>query len=105
MVQKPLVGQGLLIIKVSPSHVDKPHSLGLLWTSDQPVTHIYLYLTKHNTPKRQTSMPAAGFEAAFPTSERPYTDALDRADIRTVYETFSDISFGSNNTCINSEGE
>jgi hypothetical protein len=31
-----LVGQGLLIIEDSRSHSDTPHSVGLLWTSDQP---------------------------------------------------------------------
>jgi hypothetical protein len=36
MTQQPLVGQGLLIIEPSPSHSDTPHSVGLLWTSDQP---------------------------------------------------------------------
>jgi hypothetical protein len=33
----------------------------------------------HNTHKRQTSMPPAGFEAAIPASERPQIHALDRA--------------------------
>jgi hypothetical protein len=36
MAQHPLVGQGLLIIEASRSHSDTPHSVGLLWTSDQP---------------------------------------------------------------------
>jgi hypothetical protein len=36
MVQQPLVGQGLLIIEASRSNSDTPHSVGLLWTSDQP---------------------------------------------------------------------
>jgi len=31
----PLVCQGFLIIDDSPSHSDTPHSVGLLWTSDQ----------------------------------------------------------------------
>jgi hypothetical protein len=31
------VDQGLLIIEDSRSHSDTPHSVGLLWTSDQPV--------------------------------------------------------------------
>ena len=35
-----------------------------------------LYLTKHNTHKRQTSTPPAEFE---PASQRPQTHALDRA--------------------------
>jgi len=36
MMRRPLVGQGLLIIQASRSHSDTPHSIGLLWTSDQP---------------------------------------------------------------------
>jgi hypothetical protein len=32
-----LVGLGLLIVEASPSRPDTPHSVGLLWTSDQPV--------------------------------------------------------------------
>jgi hypothetical protein len=37
MAHKPLVGQDLLVIEVSRSHtLDTPHSVGLLWTSDQP---------------------------------------------------------------------
>ena len=35
LAQQPLVGHGLLIIEVSRSHSDTPHSVGLLWTSDQ----------------------------------------------------------------------
>ena len=38
-----------------------------------------LYMTKHNTRKRQTSVPPAGFKPAIPAGERPQTDALDRA--------------------------
>jgi len=34
---QPLVGHSLLIIEASRSHSDTPHSVGLLWTSDQPV--------------------------------------------------------------------
>jgi hypothetical protein len=33
--QQPLVGQGLLIIEVSRSHSDTPHSVGLFRASDQ----------------------------------------------------------------------
>jgi hypothetical protein len=36
MAQQPLVGQGLLIIEGLRSHSDTPHSMGLLWASDQP---------------------------------------------------------------------
>jgi hypothetical protein len=31
------VGRGLLSIEASQSHSDTPHSVGLLWTGDQPV--------------------------------------------------------------------
>jgi hypothetical protein len=36
MVQTPLRGQGFLIIEASRSHSDIPHSMGLLWTGDEP---------------------------------------------------------------------
>jgi len=36
MAQQPLVSQGFLITQASRSHSDTPHSVGLLWTSDQP---------------------------------------------------------------------
>jgi len=36
----PLLGQGLLIVEASRSHSDTPHSVGILWTSDQPDTDI-----------------------------------------------------------------
>ena len=38
-----------------------------------------LYLTKHNTHNRQTSMPMVGFEPTIAAGERPQTYALDRA--------------------------
>ena len=36
MTQQPPVGQGLLIFEALRSHSDTPHSVGFLWTSDQP---------------------------------------------------------------------
>ena len=41
-----------------------------------------LYLTTHNTHKRQTSMPLEGFEPTIPASEQPQIHALDRAATR-----------------------
>ena len=38
-----------------------------------------LYLAKHNTHNRQTSMPPVGFEPTISAGERPQTYALDRA--------------------------
>jgi hypothetical protein len=37
-----------------------------------------LYLTTHNTHKRQTSIPPVGFEPTILVSERPKTHVLDR---------------------------
>ena len=36
------VGQDLLIIEASRSHSDTPHSVGLIWTSDQPDAEIFI---------------------------------------------------------------
>jgi len=39
MGQQFLVGQDYVIVEASRSHfLDTPHSVGLLWTSEQPVT-------------------------------------------------------------------
>jgi hypothetical protein len=79
MAQQPLVGQGLLIVEASRSHSDTPHSVGLLWTTDQPDAETSTCRQHKNTHKRQTSMPPAGFEPVIPASERQHTHALDRA--------------------------
>jgi hypothetical protein len=36
VAQQSLLGQGVLVIEASRSHSDTPHSVGLLWTTDQP---------------------------------------------------------------------
>ena len=72
------VSQLFTFTEASRSHSDTPRSVGLLWTSDKPDVEI-LYLTTHDTHKRQTSMPLAGFEPAIPASEWPQIHALDRA--------------------------
>ena len=52
---------------------DTPHSVGLLWTTDQPDAE-----TSDNTQSfnRQTAMPPVGFEPAIPTSEQQKTHVL-----------------------------
>jgi hypothetical protein len=50
------------------------HTVGLLWTSDQPVSETSTCTGQHN---RQASMPSAGFEPATPATKRPQTYALD----------------------------
>jgi hypothetical protein len=73
MVQQPLVGQSLHIIEAS-----RPHSVGLLWTSDQ--TDAETSTWQHtNTHRRQTDMPTAEFEPTIPAIERSQIHALDRA--------------------------
>jgi hypothetical protein len=61
MVRQPLGGLGLLIIKASRSNSDTPHSVGLLWTSDQPVAetstwhHTTLTRDRHPCPRRDSN--------------------------------------------------
>jgi hypothetical protein len=43
METEPLGGLGLLIVEASRSHSDTPHSVGLLWTSDQPVAMTFTW--------------------------------------------------------------
>jgi len=40
---------------------------------ERSARHKDLYLTTHNTHKRNTSIPPAGFEPAIPASEQPQT--------------------------------
>jgi hypothetical protein len=75
MAQQPLMGQDL-IIEASFLHSNTPHSVALLWMSEQPYAE--LYLTTHDTHNRQTSIPPRGFEPTSPASELPQTYALDR---------------------------
>jgi hypothetical protein len=49
MEQQPQVGQGLLIVNFSGSHSDTPHSVELLWSSDQPVVENSTW--QHSQPR------------------------------------------------------
>ena len=72
--------QAFHIIEVSRSHSHTKHSVGLLWTSDQPVSETSTW--QHNTHSRQTDMPQPGFHPAMAGSELPQTQALDHAATR-----------------------
>ena len=73
------VGQGLLI------NEDLWHTtLGRIPLDERSARRRDLYLTTHNTHKRQTSMPPVGFEPTIPASEKPHSDALDRAATGTA---------------------
>jgi hypothetical protein len=76
MAQQPLVGQGLHVIDGLRLHSISHTTLG---RTPADVRHRDLYLTRHNTHKRQTSIPLSRFEPAVPASDRPQTHALDRA--------------------------
>jgi len=85
MAQQPLVGQGLLIIEASRSHSDTSHSVGLLWTSDQPDAETSTW--QHSIYKRQTSMPPTGFKPTIPAGEQLQTHALGRPRTRATFSS------------------
>ena len=76
MAQQPLDGHVLLIIEVSRSYSDTPHSAGLL-CDERSARRRDLHLITHNTHKRKTSMPQVGFEPVLSASERSETHTLD----------------------------
>jgi hypothetical protein len=53
----------------------RPTTLGTTPLDEWPDWRRDLYLTTHNTHKRQTSIPPAGFEPTFPANERPMGSA------------------------------
>jgi hypothetical protein len=68
MAQQSLVDQSLLIVEASRSHfLDTPHSVGLLWTSDQPVAetstwhHTTLTTDRHPCPRWDFFFACPGF--------------------------------------------
>jgi hypothetical protein len=74
--QQLLVGQALLIIESSRTRSNTLHSVGLLWTSDQP--DVQTATSQHS---KQTDIQApARFELAIPASELPQTHGLVCAD-------------------------
>jgi len=87
MEQQPPVGQGLLIIEASRSHLQTPHSIGLLWTSDQPVAETSIWQhTTLSTDRQPCLLP--GFEPTIPKSEWTQTHALDRAALGWALYTY-----------------
>jgi hypothetical protein len=78
MVQQPLVGQDLLVNEASRSHSYTLHSVGPLWTSDQPDAETSTW--QHTTLTRnKICMRPTGFEPIILASEWPQTDALGHA--------------------------
>jgi hypothetical protein len=85
IAQQPSVGQDLLISEASRSHSDIPHSVGLLWTSDQPDAGRPLPDNTQQSGETDIHAPA-GFEPAFSAIERPQTDPL-----RTLGQSFLNV--------------
>ena len=65
-------------VAVAPDHTDTD-TLGKTPLDKGSARRRDLYLTTHNTHKRQTSMPPAGFEHAIPARQWSQNHALDRA--------------------------
>jgi hypothetical protein len=77
MARQPLGGLGRLIFRGFTITL-LTHTSGRTPLDEGPARRRDLYLTTHDTRRRQTSMPPAGFEPTVPVSERPPTHALDR---------------------------
>jgi hypothetical protein len=76
MCQHNLVGQGLVIIETSRSHL-----VGLLWTSDKPNAET----SDNSHPSLEADIhDQAGFEPTITASERSQTNALDIATAAIV---------------------
>jgi hypothetical protein len=69
MTRQPPLGLGLLDVQVSRPPSDTSHLVGLLRTSERPCQHT----------SQEASMPLARFEPEIPVSERPQTNATERA--------------------------
>jgi hypothetical protein len=78
MARQPLGGLERLIVRCFTITLLRHNTFGRTPLDEWSSLPRDLYLTIHNTYKRQTSMPSAGFEHAIPVSERPQTQALDR---------------------------
>jgi hypothetical protein len=76
------VRSAFVIVSLYTSRQTDTHSVGLLWTSDQPVAEAATY-TAHNKQRRRASMSSAGFEPAILASKRPQTYTLDNRAIGT----------------------
>jgi len=61
---------------VAPEHIQwQTHSVGLLWTTDRPVTKASTCM-KHHIHKRQTSIHTTGFEPTIQASKLLQTHTL-----------------------------
>ena len=66
LAQQPNAGQGRLMLEIPRSHTITHTPVGRTPLDGGSASRRDLYLTTHNTHKRQTSMPPAGFEPGIP---------------------------------------
>jgi hypothetical protein len=78
MARQPLGGLGSLIFRGFIITVFRHITFGRTPLDEGPARHRDLYLTTHNTHKRQTSMPPVGFEPTILVNKQPQTHTLDR---------------------------
>jgi hypothetical protein len=78
MARQPLGGLGRLIFRDFTITLFRQTTFGKTPLDEGPARRRDLYLTTHNTHKRQTSLLPVGFEPTILVSERPPTHALDR---------------------------
>jgi hypothetical protein len=79
MARQPYMGLGLLDSSRFNGHTHLRHTtVGRTPLDEGSARRRDLYLTTHNTYKRQTSMPPVGFEPTILVSKRPKTHNLDR---------------------------
>jgi hypothetical protein len=70
------------------------HTLGRTPVDEGSALRRGLYLTTHDTHKRQISMSPAGFEPEIPASKQPPTHALDRLATGIGAELSKDAKYG-----------
>jgi len=63
MARPPLVGQDILTVEASRLHADTPHSVGILWTNDQPNAETWRLTTL--TSDRNGSVNENGYPNKF----------------------------------------
>jgi hypothetical protein len=78
MARQPLGGLGRLIFRGFTITFFRQATLDKTPLDEGPARRRDLYLTTHNTHKRQTSIPPVGFKPTILVSELPHTHALDR---------------------------
>jgi len=78
LAQQPAMGQGLSFTSFL-DHTQRRTTVGRTPLDEWLAHRRDLYLTTHNTHRRQTSVPTVGFERTVSAGERPQTYTLDRA--------------------------